>query len=177
MTDGSVCSTCQLWKLGGTSWNFPNSWMVLPLCLTLLLTTDILQGLTVIHPSSSICLYHKLLQIILLFFCEAPRLWNELPTEIVSSTSFASFKCSCMFLYHEQYIHFIFMFLFLFFVVVVVVVVVVGTWYVLACLLSMYPMSCSYINYYRKNMHALQKQIAVLANCLATTIAWLSFLC
>ena len=52
--NSSVCSTCQLWKLGGTPWNFAfytNSWMVWPSCLTLLLTTDvtshILQGLTV----------------------------------------------------------------------------------------------------------------------------------
>ena len=35
------------------------------------------------------------------FLCEAPQLWNELPIEVVSSTSFTSFKRACMFLYHE----------------------------------------------------------------------------
>ena len=35
------------------------------------------------------------------FFCEAPWLWNGLPIEVVSSTSFTSFKRACMFLYPE----------------------------------------------------------------------------
>ena len=31
-------------------------------------------------------------------FVKPPRLWNELPIEVVSSTSFTSFKKACMFL-------------------------------------------------------------------------------
>ena len=90
--------TCQLWKLGGTPWNFAfytNPWMVWPSCLTLLLTTDVTtrsHSYTLQVPFAHTTSYYKS------FFCEAPRLWNELPIEVVSSTSFTSFKRACRFL-------------------------------------------------------------------------------
>ena len=132
MMNGSVCSTCQLWKLGSTPWNFAyytNLGMVtLTSCLTLFLTIDatahIVQGLTV-KPFNS----HLLMpQAISNLFCEAPWLWNELPIESSHLRLLPPLKehvCS--------------------FTVNGVVVVVLGTWSVLACLLPMYPMSCTWI--------------------------------
>ena len=90
--NGSVCSTCQLWKLGGTPWNFAsyiNSWMhglaFMPNSLV-----DFRRNLPYSARSHSYTLqvsFARNTSYFNSFFCEAPQLRNELPIEVVSSTS------------------------------------------------------------------------------------------
>ena len=134
MMNGSVCSACQLRKLGSTPWNLlhiaTNSWTVWSSWLTLLLTIAItshnLQGLTI-----------------------TPFKFHLLKT----TSYFNSFGkppgygMNYWLRSSHLYTHLLVMFLFIF-------IYFLGTWSVLAGVLPMYSMSCKWI-IYLECMHAL----------------------